>query len=68
MIQSHGEKIASYRERAARLKRDIKRYLDELRHDDPVKYQELLDAEQAMYNSFLEERHNPVHPTTGGPL
>jgi len=34
----------------------LKQYLKELKVSDPTKYQELVDAEAAMYQSWLDNR------------
>lgn len=64
MIRNHKERIKNYRERASRLRRDMRLYLEELKHSDPVKYQELVEAEESIYRSWLESFH-PEYKSRG---
>jgi len=46
----------SFRQRSDRVQADISRVLERLKTEDPEKYQELVDAERRMYESYLEHR------------
>ena len=50
------DRMVRFRERAARLKRDLARELERLKIEEPEEYQKLVDAERTMWESFVEHQ------------
>jgi len=48
--------MTKWKKKSAETKARLERHIAELKRTNPVKYQELIDAEAVIYQSWLEQR------------